>query len=219
MDSCGSACAVGSVCVRSLRVAASGKPPLRPGTMCADAQTVRAWSLRLFNNSQEIRPELRQVNQVNPGVREMSMIVAGNFTTKIEADSAIEALLSGGIGADHVCVFAINPPGQHDSYPIGGDEDESRGSTEAGEGALKGAAIGGAIGLGAGIVAGPVGMDGGAAVGAYVGSFAGAWNRMDDADVATESRGAAARRPPGGRGAAAPGLQPGRESGAVCEPG
>ena len=110
----------------------------------------------------------------------MSMIVAGNFAIKAEADSAIEALLSGGIKADHICSYALNPPGQHGTYPIGGDEDESPGATEAGGGALKGAVIGGAIGLGAGIIAGPAGMAGGAAVGAYVGSLAGALNSLGE---------------------------------------
>ena len=108
----------------------------------------------------------------------MSMIVSGNFAIKAEADSAIKALLGSGIGAGHICSFAINPAGQHDAYPIGGDEDASHGAAEAGPDALKGAAIGGTIGLGAGVVAfpiaGPVGMAAGAGVGAYIGSLAGA---------------------------------------------
>jgi len=114
----------------------------------------------------------------------VSHIVAGNFASKTQADSAIEALLSAGIAPDHICSFRVNPPGQHDAYPIGGDEYVSPGATGAGDSALKGAAIGGAIGLGAGIaalpVAGPAGVVGGAGIGAYVGSLAGALKTMGE---------------------------------------
>ncbi len=112
----------------------------------------------------------------------MSHIVAGNFPNKSQADSAIEALLAAGIGSDHICTFRVNPPGQHGSYPIGGDEYASPGAKEAGPSALTGAAIGSAIGLGAGVVAapiaGPAAVIGGAGVGAFVGSLAGALQNM-----------------------------------------
>lgn len=131
----------------------------------------------------------------------MSMIVAGNFAIKAEADGAIAALKVGGITAEHICSFAISPPGQHDAYPIGGDEDASHGATEAGEGALKGAAIGSAIGLGAGVaalpIAGPVGMAGGAAIGAYIGSLAGALTNMGEDTPAAHPDVTVAARPAG----------------------
>ena len=43
----------------------------------------------------------------------MSQIVAGNFPNKAQADSAIQALLSAGIGAEHICTFreAARPAG------------------------------------------------------------------------------------------------------------
>ncbi|MEO8157542.1 MAG: hypothetical protein ABI648_07070 [Betaproteobacteria bacterium] len=131
----------------------------------------------------------------------MSTIVAGNFEIKAEADSAIEALLSGGINADHICSFAVNPPGQHDAHPMVGDEYASPGATRAGGGSIKGAAVGTAIGMGAGVVAlpiaGPAGMAGGAAIGAYVGSLLGALNSMgEDVDPA-HSVGTIAARPAG----------------------
>jgi hypothetical protein len=119
----------------------------------------------------------------------MSLIVAGNFGSKAQADSAMEALRSAGIGADRICSFRINPPGQHSAYPIGGDEYASPGATEAGGGALSGAAIGGAIGLGAGLaalpLAGPAALVGGAGIGAYVGSLAGALKHMGDEEEAS----------------------------------
>jgi hypothetical protein len=112
----------------------------------------------------------------------MTIIVAGNFENKTQADSAVQALLSGGIQSDHICSFRVNPPGQHSAYPIGGDQYASPETAEAGDGALKGAAIGGAIGLGAGLVAlpiaGPAAVVGGAGIGAYVGSLAGALKKM-----------------------------------------
>jgi hypothetical protein len=131
----------------------------------------------------------------------MSMIVAGNFSIKAEADSAIEALLSGGILADHICSFAVNPPGQHAAHPMTGDEYASPGATEAGGGAIKGAAIGSAIGIGAGVVAipiaGPAGMAGGAAIGAYVGSLIGALNSMGEDVDPVQSEDTVPARPAG----------------------
>lgn len=114
----------------------------------------------------------------------MSMIVAGNFASKTQADAAIESLRSAGIQAERICSIGVNPPGQHGSFPIGGDEYASPGATEAGGSALTGAAIGGAIGLGAGIaaipLAGPAAVVGGAGIGAYVGSLAGALKTMGE---------------------------------------
>jgi hypothetical protein len=132
----------------------------------------------------------------------MSMIVAGNFASKSDADSAVEALLSAGVKPDHICSFRVNPPGQHSVYPIGGDEYASEGTTQAGGGALTGAAIGGAIGLGAGLaalpIAGPAAVVGGAGIGAYVGSLAGALRNMGDDDEGTAAHaGDPASRPAG----------------------
>jgi len=131
----------------------------------------------------------------------MSQIVAGNFASKTQADSAIEALLSAGIERDHICSFRVNPPGQHDAYPIGGDEYMSPGAAGAGGSALRGAAIGGAIGLGAGIaalpIAGPVGVVGGACIGAYVGSLAGELKTMGEDEENGVAPGTDASRPAG----------------------
>ena len=108
-------------------------------------------------------------------------IIAGNFENNSQATQAVEKLVHSGVAPDRVCVFFLNPPGQHATFPVGGDRNESPGATQSDTGALKGAAIGGAIGLGAGVaasvVAGPIAALAGLGVGAYTGSLAGALNK------------------------------------------
>jgi hypothetical protein len=109
----------------------------------------------------------------------MSTIIAGMFDTVHKAERAMQ-LLEGEFGEQDVCTFANNPPGQHDAFPIGGDEDEDPGSTHADKDAGKGAAVG--VGAGAAIgavVGGPPGAAIGAGIGAYVGSLAGALHGME----------------------------------------
>jgi hypothetical protein len=107
-------------------------------------------------------------------------IVAGNFENNSQATQAVEKLVRSGVAPDRVCVFFLSPPGQHATFPIGGDRDESPGATQSDTGALKGAAVGGAIGLGAGaaasVLVGPIAVLAGLGVGAYTGSLAGALN-------------------------------------------
>jgi hypothetical protein len=97
-----------------------------------------------------------------------------------------------GIPEDRCTCFFVGPPGHHDRFPLGGDQDESPGATEADKGALKGAGLGGAIGLGVGLaatpVAGPVAAAAGAGVGAYVGSLVGALNGMGNEDGSIPAR-------------------------------
>jgi hypothetical protein len=116
----------------------------------------------------------------------MSLIVAGTFDQKNRADQVVDTLLRSGMSEDSVCLFAINPAGQHAALPIGGDHHASSGAGDAGVGAATGAAIGSAVGLGIGLatapITGPVGPLSGAAVGAYVGSLAGALNQLEDRD-------------------------------------
>lgn len=116
----------------------------------------------------------------------MNTIVAGNFSSKIDADGAVEALLGGGIAAGQICSFAINPAGQHGAYENEGEVDGSAGAPGTSEGTIKGAAIGSAIGLGAGVIGGPVGMAGGAVVGAYLGALAGALDNIGGETVNAE---------------------------------
>jgi hypothetical protein len=110
----------------------------------------------------------------------MTTIIAGMFDTVNKAESAMSKLLDGEFGEQDVYTFANNPPGQHDTFPIGGDEDEDPGATHADTDAGKGAAVG--LGAGAAIgavVGGPPGAAVGAGIGAYVGSLAGALHGME----------------------------------------
>jgi hypothetical protein len=109
-------------------------------------------------------------------------IIAGRFEEQDRAQAALRTLTDEGFPEGRSTCFFVNPPGHHDRYPIGGDQDESPGATHADSGALKGAGIGGAIGLGAGLaaapLAGPAAVAAGAGVGAYVGALAGALGGM-----------------------------------------
>jgi hypothetical protein len=109
----------------------------------------------------------------------MSMIIAGEYETLEDAQVGLAALRLAGVREDDYCTFAVNPPGQHDHYPIGGDRDESPGAKHAEGGSVTGAAVGGAVGLAVGAVGGPVGAAVGAGVGAYTGSLVGALGGMD----------------------------------------
>lgn len=104
----------------------------------------------------------------------MATIIAGMFETLAKANLAVEELHRERFNSEDVSVFHINAPGQHATYPIGGDVDEDRGAREGDKTAVKGAAAGAAVGGTAGMAAGPVGAAVGAAVGAYTGSLVGA---------------------------------------------
>ena len=83
----------------------------------------------------------------------MDRIIAGRFQTKDNAD-AVAALIARYIDTSDICIFHNNPPGQHDAFAVGGDEDEDPGA----EGADK------------------------SATGAYMGSLAGAMYRLENHD-------------------------------------
>ena len=119
----------------------------------------------------------------------MTPIIAGRFEQEAQAEQGVVALREQGFGAEDVTMFYLNPPGQHATFPVGGDQDVSHGTTEAHRGALKGAAVGGAVGLGVGVAAaplvGPLGVLAGVGAGAYVGSLAGALGDMGESDTTT----------------------------------
>ena len=118
----------------------------------------------------------------------MTTIITGNFQQQDEAQRALSALAGAGFAVDQTTTFFVNPPGQHDRYPIGGDEDESPGMEDAAGGAVSGAAVGGAIGVAVGLatlpvlsaVLGPGAVVAAAGVGAYTGSLVGALGNADD---------------------------------------
>ena len=116
----------------------------------------------------------------------MSTIIAGHFEQQSQVEHVTSALINAGFQADQISSFYLNPPGQHDLYPIGGDRDDSPGAEAGNKGAATGMTAGGAIGAAAGIVTapflGPVGVVTGALVGAHVGSLVGSLSNLKDAE-------------------------------------
>ena len=114
----------------------------------------------------------------------MTTIITGNFQQQDEARRVLSDLAGAGFAADQTTTFFVNPPGQHDRYPIGGDEDESPGTEDAAGGSASGAAVGGAVGVVVGLatlpVLGPGAAVAAAGVGAYAGSLYGALGNTDD---------------------------------------
>ena len=110
----------------------------------------------------------------------MSTIIAGLFGNLADAEAAVARLEHAGVAPEHLSTFVINSPGQHDRFPIGGDQDKSPGAKQAHEGSVKGAVAGGVAGAIAGAVAiplvGPLAVPLAAGVGAYTGSLVGALN-------------------------------------------
>ena len=121
----------------------------------------------------------------------MSSIVAGRFQTFDQAESAVDALVIANFKRKDLNIFYVNPPGQHDATPIGGDHlNADPGARDITNDAVTGAAAGGAIGLAAGIAAavpvvGAAVAVAAAGVGAYTGSFAGGLAGAGDSDHPT----------------------------------
>lgn len=119
----------------------------------------------------------------------MATIIAGRVDTQQRADELMEQLLARGLAANDMQVFYVNPPGQHGTFPIGGDVDEDTGTQDANIGQAAGIAAGAAAGLAAGAVAGavipplaPIVAVAMAGVGAHVGGMAGALASTRPAD-------------------------------------
>jgi hypothetical protein len=114
----------------------------------------------------------------------MTQIIAGHFEQQQQVQQAVEQLQSAGFSEDKICTFYLNPAGQHDLYPIGGDRDMSPGAKESGQTMARGAATGGVIGGAAGaagsVVAGPLAPAVGVFVGAHIGSLVGSLSGMKE---------------------------------------
>ena len=102
----------------------------------------------------------------------MHTIIGGRFELQDQANAALAGLQQAGFPREALAAFYINPNGQHDTYPIGGDDESSPGARQSGTGAAKGGGIGAAVA--ATPVIGPVGIAIGAGIGAYTGSLVGA---------------------------------------------
>jgi hypothetical protein len=113
----------------------------------------------------------------------MPNIIAGHFADFPHAEGALRDLAeSKRIDASDIDHVVLGPPGRHDRYPIGGDEDADKRAAPGDKGALNGAALGTAAGAVTGaataLLLGPLGAAATAAVGAYGGSLAGALGKM-----------------------------------------
>lgn len=120
----------------------------------------------------------------------MAHIVAAEFKEFAEAEAAVAALREQGFAPSQLTTFYLNAPGQHATFPIGGDRYKDPQAASGGSGALKGAALGSTAGLALGVVAAPVvgavAAVGGIAAGAYAGSLAGAVGSLGKDRPATE---------------------------------
>ncbi len=110
----------------------------------------------------------------------MTSIIAGRFQLQTEVEDAIEELQRAGFAREGISAFYVNPPGQHHTFPIGGDRAESPGAKESGKGVAAGAAAGAAAGLAAAPFLGPVGAVTGSLVGAHVGGLVGGLSQMKE---------------------------------------
>lgn len=110
----------------------------------------------------------------------MSTIIAGRFQQQTAVEDAVEELVRAGFSRESIASFFVNPAGQHDAYPIGGDHAESAGAHESRKGVVKGAATGAVVGAAATAFLGPVGTMTGALVGAHVGGLVGSLHEMKE---------------------------------------
>lgn len=114
----------------------------------------------------------------------MARIIAGYLEQQDQVEETIDQLVGAGFAKEKISSFFNNPPGQHDLYPIGGDEDQSPGAKKSTEGVVAGMTTGGVIGAVIGAAAtpltGPLGAMTGAFVGAHIGSLAGSMASMKE---------------------------------------
>lgn len=112
----------------------------------------------------------------------MSRIVCGMFDTTVNADAAIAELKRQGLNPSEIDTFYVDPPGQHNLTPIGGDAHSDAGARFAGGGAMKGALIGLFPGIAIGLVASlKLGVESIpllTLLGALIGAFAGAMLKL-----------------------------------------
>jgi hypothetical protein len=122
----------------------------------------------------------------------MATILAGRFQLQDEVQAAIADLQDAGFAAGRITSFYVNPPGQHDMHPLGGDHDKSPGAEDTGRTSTAGIGIGGAVGVAVGAVAtpvlGPVAPVTGALVGAYAGSLMGSMSGTDEVEEIPDVR-------------------------------
>lgn len=116
----------------------------------------------------------------------MTHIIAGGLQQQKQVEDVMNELKRVGFRESEITSFYLNPPGQHDLLPIGGDRIESPGTNETAEGNAMATTGAGAVGAIVGLVGVPafglVAPALGAAVGSYVGSLVGGVAQMEERD-------------------------------------
>lgn len=114
----------------------------------------------------------------------MSHIIAGFVQQQDQVVKLMLALQSAKFDEKHISSFYVNPPGQHDILPQGGDRFDSPGTKDVLTGVAIGASGGSLLGAALGVVAIPIGGPFapvlGAAAGAHIGSLIGSVSEMKD---------------------------------------
>lgn len=130
----------------------------------------------------------------------MAITIVGRVDSWSEAEPVLQALRAEGFSENDLATYFKNPSGQHDEFPIGGDEDADPEAEDAGGGAAKGAVIGGVAGAALGVAALAIPGVGpliaapafaaaiGTGVGAYTGSVAGAASELGEKENIGERR-------------------------------
>lgn len=128
----------------------------------------------------------------------MDTIIAGRVGSQERAERARVLLQERGVAAEDIQAFYVNPPGQHDATPVGGDVDEDPGLKKAKAGMREGATAGAMAGAAAGALAASVAaplivpalLVGLTVAGAHAGGLAGlvsSGRSGEEEDAATES--------------------------------
>lgn len=121
----------------------------------------------------------------------MSSIIVGRFQLQDEVEHAVDQLVLSGHPRALIATFYLNPAGQHDLYPIGGDRDKSPGARQTDVGVVAGASAGAVVGAGAGAlltpVTGPAGPILGTLAGAHVGALIGGLDATADSSDGTHA--------------------------------
>ncbi len=114
----------------------------------------------------------------------MAQIIAGFVQQQDQVAKLMLALQGANFDEKRISSFYVNPPGQHDILPQGGDRFDSPGTKEVLTGFAIGASGGGLLGAALGVVAVPIGGPFapvlGAAAGAHIGSLIGSVSEMKE---------------------------------------
>ncbi|MBC3808008.1 hypothetical protein H8K52_11690 [Undibacterium seohonense] len=114
----------------------------------------------------------------------MSHIIAGFVQQQDQVAKLMLALQAAKFDEKRISAFYVNPPGQHDILPQGGDRFDSPGTKEVLTGVAIGASGGGLLGAALGVVAIPIGGPFApvlaTAAGAHIGSLIGSVSEMKD---------------------------------------